>query len=174
MSRVEVKLDNVAKILADIKKLTSAKVLVGVPADKSGRKDGGVNNAALAYVHNFGSPAQNIPAREFMAPGIKAAQPQIVKSLGKAATAALERKTGQIPVQLASAGLVAQNAIRGVITADISPELTEQTLKARARRKGLNKGAKAALATGIQAGNVTPLVDTGQLRKSITYVVRDK
>jgi hypothetical protein len=70
-----------------------------------------------------------------------------------------------------------QNAVRTKITDGPFAPLADSTLRARARRG--RKGAVAELKSRAQGNapnnaNAKPLIDTGQLRKSITYVVRKK
>lgn len=186
--------DDVVKVMRNIKALTGLDVLVGVPSDKADRQDDTpINNAALAYIHTFGAtikvperestvgrrngrfasakkattttthtvPAHEIviPPRPFLEPGIKAAEPRTVPQLKKAAQAALSNDMGGATRHLNIAGLNAQNEVRGVINDGLSPALAESTLRKR-RARGR---------TGDK-----PLEDTGELRNSITYVVRKK
>lgn len=146
-----------------VEELTKSQVLVGVPREdttrKSNEKKGPMNNATLAYIHDKGSPAANIPARPFMVPGIKAVQPRVAQVLKTGAQAVLQGAPSGMPNALHKAGLIAQASIRGKINEGIPPPLAPSTLAAR-RRRG-RKGEK-------------PLVDTGQLRNSINYVIRTK
>ena len=149
--------DKFAKITEGLRSMNSD-VLVGVPAEKGQRRDGeGMTNAALAYVHDNGSAAANIPARPFMVPGIQDARDPIVASLRAGAVQALKGKPAAVERALHIAGLRAQSSIRAKINSGIEPELADSTLEAR-RARGR---------TGTK-----PLIDTGQLRNSINYVVR--
>jgi hypothetical protein len=143
-------------------KLASNEVLVGVPREDAARQSeetGPINNATLAYLHENGAPASNTPARPFMAPGIAAVKPRIIKEFEKAAKSAILADDSAIDRGLNRAGLIAQSSIRSVINSGPPPSLAEGTLAAR-RRRGR---------TGT-----TPLIDTGQLRNSINYVLRKK
>lgn len=153
--------DKFSKVVKGMSALNSD-VLVGVPNDKTERKEAdseGMNNATLAYIHDNGSPAANIPARPFMRPGIEEARDKIVSALRTGAKQALQGKEQGVERALNIAGLTAQSSIRGTINEGIGPELADSTLAAR-RARG-RKGTK-------------PLVDTGQLRNAINYVVRKK
>lgn len=157
------KRDGLPELLRNLKRLEMKTVLVGVPADESERKEVSqdeMNNATLLYIHEHGSPLNNIPARPSLDPGIKNGKDRIIKYFRKAAEDMLisgdQRKVDQ---SLHSAGMVAQNSIRAVINSGVPPELAESTLAAR-RRRGR---------TGTK-----PLIDTGQLRNSITYVLEEK
>jgi len=155
-------LNNFPTLRASLKNLRSD-VLVGVPSDKSVRKveESGspMNNATIAYIQDNGSPAANIPARPFMQPGIKAVKPKIATSLQHGARGALQGDKDAVEKGLNVAGLAAQASIRSMINEGIPPPLSSLTIASR----------KARGRTGTK-----PLVDTGQLRNSINYVVRKK
>lgn len=158
-SRVSLKVDNLPKIVKAIKALAQKEVLVGVPAEDTERSKPGITNAALAYIHDTGSPAANIPARPFMKPGIQQVKGQIEDKLKQVGQAALDNKPQSVEQGLEQIGLIAQNGIRAKITSGPFVPLAPGTLRSR-RARG-REGTR-------------PLIDTGQLRNSITYVVADK
>jgi hypothetical protein len=160
MIRVEKIIDNKAKIGKAFRALTGLDVLVGVPAAEAPR-DGSVpiNNATLAYIHENGSPAANIPARPFLVPGIRKGTPLFLSYLRQAAEAALEGNPGRMRRSLEAAGQIARDAVKREINSNVPPPLSEKTLAARRRR-------------GVTRTNT--LIDTGQLRNSINYVVRPR
>jgi len=163
--------DTVPKLMAALSALEGRDVLVGVPAADTQRtvplfgkvqgpqKEDGITNAALAYIHNTGSPANNIPARPFMEPGIMAAEDKITKALANTGRAVLDGDLAAMDKGLNSVGIVASSAIKNKITSGPFEPLKKSTLSAR-RRRGR---------TGTR-----PLVDTAQLRNSINYVVRER
>lgn len=153
--------DNSKVLDAAIKALTSREVLVGVPDTKAGRrkKKEPINNAALAYIHDKGSPSQNIPPRPFMGPGVQAAKVSITKRMENTGKAALRGDKAAVEKGLNAVGLVAVSGIRGKITSGPFTPLKPATIAARKRRGR----------TGDK-----PLIDTGQLRNSISYVIRNK
>lgn len=155
------KYDGLGDLLKNLKKLQKQEVLIGVPSDHTNRKDEDevLNNASLAYIHEHGSPVNNLPARPFLGPGIKNAKDKIAKRLGKAAEFALSKDKERMTQQLGLAGLIAQNAARAKINSGVEPALAPSTIKARQARG--------------RTGTV-PLIDTGQLRNLIVYVVKDK
>jgi hypothetical protein len=153
---IKVVVDNLPKVVDAIYAITDSELLVGVPAEKGTRTDK-INNAALAYIHENGSPAANIPARPFMAPGIKNAEKQIIGLLVDGARKALDGNKAAVMAGFHRAGLIAVNSIRKKITDGPFAPLSPRTLAAR-KRKGF-KGTK-------------PLIVTGQLRRSINYVIR--
>jgi len=178
--RLKITKDNVAAVLKGINSLVANQVLVGIPSTEAERDDeesGPINNAPLGYIHDNGSPANNIPARPFLREGINDAKDRILKELNKGAQAALDGKSKQADQALKAAGMAAQNAVRARINSGAFEPLSDATLKARARRG--RKGAMLELesrAAGNAPGNANakPLIDTGQLRNSITYVIRKK
>jgi hypothetical protein len=155
---LEIVTDNMPKLAKGLKQLAGTSVEVGVPAAKGTRKGAGgteeINNAALAYIHDNGSPAMNIPARPFMQPGINDGKAEITRRMAQAGDAALD---GRDPLPALNAvGLVAQNHIRARINDNTPPPLQPATIAARKRR-------------GITTTRT--LVVTGKLRNSISYVV---
>lgn len=155
--------DNVAAVLAAIQGLVSRQVLVGIPSAKAERQNDEpgepINNAQLGYIHEFGSPQANIPARPFLLPGVEMVEDKVADRLQKAAKAAIKGDSNKVEAELHAAGLAAQAGARFQLNSGEHEALAPSTVAAR-RRRGR---------TGDK-----PLVDTGQLRNSITYVVRDK
>jgi hypothetical protein len=160
--------DNVSRLLRGVQALTEQQVLVGVPESTTTRppKDDvkqKMTNATLAYIHNYGSPAANIPARPFMEPGIKDARDPISTRMQAAGDAALAGDPGLVRRNLEAAGLEAQNSIRRKITTGPFAPLAPGTVRGRKRRHKSRSNA-----------DPRPLIDTGDMRKSISYVVRRK
>jgi|WetSurMetagenome_2_1015567.scaffolds.fasta_scaffold218219_3 phage gpG-like protein len=151
--------NNLGKLNKSFTKLADLELLVGVPKEHDARKEEGMNNATLAYIHDNGSPANNIPARPFMKPGIQAVRSKLNARMKLAAQHALAGTEGSGERDLHIAGLLVQSSIRNTINEGIQPALEDGTIAARKRRG--RSGTK-------------PLVDTGQLRNSITYVVKRK
>lgn len=169
-------------LVRKLKVLANGRVLVGVPADKAERKDDedgeGMNNATLAYIHEFGSPAANIPARPFLSEGIKDAREKISKRMSKVAQKALQASsTINIDSELQAVGLTAQGAVQEKINSGEFEPLSDATLRARAAKYKSRTAERDELASRA-AGNapstnsVKPLIDTGQLRNAINYVVK--
>ena len=178
MKRLTIKTDKMDALMKGLKALKSKDVLVGVPADKTTRSDDtAMNNATIAYINDQGSPIHNIPARPFMRPGIKSVQDKITARFKRAALAALDGRRSGVEEELMAAGLVAQNGIKDIITAGNFEPLALSTVRARAKR-----GSAGALAeiqsrdagNAPNSENTRPLIDTGQLRNSISFVIRGK
>lgn len=161
---VTVKIDHVKAVLASIRSLTANQVLVGVPSTTAEREPDPddpqpLTNAEIGYIQENGAPEANIPARPFLKPGVTEAVPDIAARYEKGARAVLDGRMASIDQVHAHVGLIAQNAVRRKITDGPFAPLKESTLaKRRARGR-----------TGEK-----PLIDTGALRNSLTYVIRPK
>lgn len=151
--------DRTKELRRAIAALAGQQVLVGIPATTAGRDDAAMDNATLGYIHETGAPSANIPARPFLRPGVKAAMPKITPRLRRAALAALSGKTDAVLRELNAVGLIAQSSVRAKLTDGPFQPLAASTLRER-RRRGF-AGTK-------------PLIVTGQLRRSITYVIRKR
>lgn len=154
--------DNLADVVKAIHQLTGTDLLVGIPQANTERRNDdntSITNAEIGYLMETGSPAMNLPARPFLVPGVQSVEKQVAKQLQKGAVAALDGSKDDVEKAFIAAGLVAQNGVRREINDGTFAPLAEATLAAR-RRRGR---------TGTK-----PLIDTGQLRNSITYALRKK
>lgn len=166
--------------------LADAEVLVGYPEDGEAREDSKEpTNAQLAYIHDNGAPEANIPARPFMVPGVESAREKIIGKLDQTMKAVLKGGGAEKAVQgLGQAGFEAMVGIKRTINEGVPPPLSDRTLRARMKKgrkdgAGARKGAAQELDRRWdgQAPSVEfakPLVDTGQLRNAVTYVVGSK
>lgn len=162
--------------------LTKKDVLVGVPADTSGRQSGdGLNNAELSYIHEFGTEDGRIPPRPHLVPGIRNAKDDIAEVLKEAAAGVLAGNPSAVEAGLNKAGLLGQNAVRATFTDNDWPPLAESTLNAKPLKKNDlgdvltdKKGRPVREKSRAEQGKTNPLLDTGQLRKAHTYVIRNK
>lgn len=183
-SRFVVK-DHTQDVLASLEELAASRVLVGIPEEKAPREDeedgGPINNAALGYIHENGSPSQNIPARPWLIPGADLAKPKVAKYLSKAAVGALEGDRGKMMSGLHSAGITARDEVMHYLNTADFPPLADSTLRARAQRSGSAVAAAARRELASRAmgnppgiGEARPLIETGQMRDAITYVITDE
>jgi hypothetical protein len=177
---VQVTVDKLAQVLASMSELVKKEVLVGIPDSAPERREedkSPLSNAQIGYIQEFGSPAANIPARPFLIPGVENAQSDVVDEFRAGAKAALNGNAGQVEKSLVRAGIQAQNSVRAKIQDGPFEPLKAATLRARARRG--RKGAQAELDSRAAGNapdnsNAKPLLDTGQLRNSVTFVIRKK
>lgn len=161
--------------------LTSQDVFIGVPEDKASREaagDSGVSNALLAYVHEFGVPERGLPPRPSLLPGIDDIQKDAVEILKDAARQALIGNAAAVNTALNKIGILGQNAVRARFVSNEWPPLADSTLDARKKiGERTGKSGRTVATYGKsrrERGAVNPLIDTGQLRKAYTYVVRKK
>jgi len=151
--------DNTKSLLDAIKHLSSDRVFVGIPQEKSARKDPDINNATIALIQSNGSPANNIPPRPFLIPGVKKAESKNLAILKKYAKLALSEKDAANK-GLNSVGLNTQSAVKSYIKNSSNFEQLSQSTIQRRQEKGF-KGTK-------------PLIRTAQLLNNVSYVIRRK
>ena len=141
--------------------ISKQEVYVGIPEEKNSERGKHTTNADLLSYHTNGSPVNNIPPRPVLEPAIEANREKISGMLGKAANLALDGKVEEANVQLEKTGIAGQNMARAWFTDPRNnwPENAPSTYKRK-----LKKGSTTP----------RPLIDTGEMRNSITYVVRRK
>jgi hypothetical protein len=128
-------------------------VLVGIPARNKSRRGGGINNAELLFIFSNGSPVRNIPPRPVIEPAIKANRQYINVELEKASVAALNDDPEGVMQSLNRAGMVAANAAKQWFF------------------DGRNGWAPNTPETIRAKGSSQPGIDTGAMRRAITYVL---
>ncbi len=159
---------NFDSLLKTLKYTQDNYILVGIPQKSSSReklkastKSNKVTNAELMYIHTNGSPANNIPARPVIEPAIEDNKEQIAKYLHKAFEAMCEGNEDVADRELHKAGTKAYKACRAWF---VNP------------KNGWKPNSPAVIAAKLKKGSTDPkpLIDTGDLRKSITYVLVKK
>ncbi|CNE11454.1 hypothetical protein [Yersinia kristensenii] len=158
-SGLKVRVDKANDVLAAFKAIGRKDVLIGIPEEKSEREDIPFGNAGIGYLNEYGSPAQNIPPRPHLQLGVSSVQDETTQKMKQAAQAVLAGNQAAADRALEQAGTIASNAVKRYITITGFTPLAENTISARLRRG--------------RTGN-KPLIDTGQYRRAITHVVRDK
>ena len=127
---------------------------VGVPEGKMHSDDGeSLSMSALANIHEYGSPSRNIVARPFLVPALEKNQAKYAKFLASQVIPLIRGKT-TIDRILGQLGMVAQADVQAYMVSGHFVPLYYTTIK----RKGSSK----------------PLIDTGQLRQSITYSIEGR
>jgi hypothetical protein len=181
-ANVRITADQTAQLGRILEQLTKAKVYVGVP--EGAERSDEITNAELLYIQthgvraksmreemnpriesgemaysqayelyiqSHGSPLWYIPPRPVVEPAIEKNMPKLAKQMQKAAVAALDGN--DIAPELHRAGMMGQNYVRGYFT------------------DPANGWPANAPATVEAKGSDRPLIDTGELRKAITYAV---
>ncbi len=170
-------------------------LLVGVPSDNTARNSNdNITNSELVYIHTYGvdkksvrkrilqlqrqgynfksarrtaqrlyegkygSPAYRIPPRPIIEPAIEANSEKIQEKIDKAVDNFLNFDFVQGEKNLKKAGMFAQNKVRAWFTDEKNgwPPNSPSTIAAKSHGNSIKD---------------KPLIDTGEMRKSITYVV---
>jgi len=192
---VRITVDSAEELRKAINILTSRVVMVGIPGDTK-RTDGGPNNALLGYIHEFGSPAKNIPARPWLNPPIIHLGDEIAKMLIKSAQLVLANKDGEALKVLHALGARARDAVKNNMAAGGDPPFTPiaaATVAARLSRtragarqlaklsgmdlKDWGAGTTQRTRRGgrvVEERNAPPLRDTLDMFRAINYAIRQK
>lgn len=188
MVTIQTLTDKTDAILRAIQSLEEASVLVGIPEKTAKRSDGSITNAQLAYIQTHGvrkkamrqemegqmntgmpysrafemyvqahgSPLWHIPPRPIIEPAIESVQDQVAEKLKRVAQLAMDGSSGESNTELKALGIFVQNVVREWFA------------------NPANKWAPNAPSTIAKKGSDKPLIDTGALRRSITYVIGGK
>ena len=169
------------QLARNLAKAVKTEVLVGIPRSTAARAGETITNADIAYIQEHGSPSHNIPPRPFMEPGIQRALDNVRLIMGDGAGAVAEGVS--LRPYAEKVGMICQSSIRAVFTDNDWKPLSPRTIMARARRtvkkrKGYEDKSERQQQTMLakelerRAGD-RPLIDTGALRQSITYIVTE-
>lgn len=167
-SGLRVTADNLKRVAEAVAFLSKNHVLVGVPDEKAGRREGEITNAALAYIHENGAPEVNIPARPFLRPAINAGHAELRGLLKKAGEFALAGNLGATERQLHRVGIKARDMVKAKLRAGPFEPLKPATIAARRRRSAGSRYRRKAKS----AEDVKPLIDTAQMLNAVNYVIR--
>lgn len=175
------------EVKASFRTLENMVVLVGIPEAETVRpqkKGDPVTNAGLMYIHTHGSQLKKIPARSVIEPSIEANHEELEQGLFIVASDILDGKKEQARVALEKVGTLGANGAKKWFT-DPRNGWVQNSPRTIARKLGTLRGKKLRNAmkilhsvdefmplvgtTALDEIN-TPLIDTGELRRSITYV----
>ncbi|MCL6466957.1 MAG: hypothetical protein I4O48_01360, partial [Ralstonia sp.] len=141
----KITIDKLGDVIKAISGLANKDVLVGIPDSAPERTDTPITNAQIGYVMETGSPANNIPARPFLVPGIASVQDEVAARLRKGALSALDGSQTGVDTALKQAGMVGQNAVKQKITdgpfAPLSPRTVAERRRGR-KTQSMRKSAK--------------------------------
>lgn len=177
-----------AGLVKRLQGLQKRQIQVGIPQQTSSRKEEGINNAELLYIHthgtrrkamqkemqegmdrglkyseafslyiqSHGSPLWHSPPRPVLEPAIKANKEKIALQFSKIIKATADGNADAMERAITSTGMTAQNACRAWFKDPRNgwPRNDPKTVKLK--------------------GSDKPLVDSGELRDSIVYVVREE
>jgi hypothetical protein len=136
----------------EVARMADHHVLVGVQgAEAAANYQGtGLTIAQIGSVHEFGRPAINIPERSFIRAGIDEHRERILNRCTRMAAGIM----GRVITVEQALGLLGEYTV-GLLKARIARGIEPPNRPSTIRRKGSSK----------------PLIDTGQLRNSITYAI---
>lgn len=158
---IKLRIKNFVNYSKAMKFMKENSVYVGIPQEETTRDEDGITNAELLFIHTNGSPKNNIPARPVIEPAIKNDQERLTSMMKKASRLALEGDKQEAIRQLKLVGMRGQNISRAWF---VNPDNGWAPNSPGVYRRKLAKGST----------DPKPLIDTGELRKSITYVVETK
>lgn len=173
------------EIIKSLKDLASKTVCVGIPEEENVQRDDGITNAQLLHVHThgvrdkemrkamqkdldkgtpyskahdmyineYGSPLHQVPPRPVLLPSLEYNKEDIAELMRDAVLGVLDGKDAN--QELSKVGMQGQNIARDWFT---NPN---------------NDWTPNAPSTVDAKGSENPLINSGQLRKSITYVIKD-
>jgi len=166
------------ELLEKIQRIAEIGIYVGIPEDNSPRKKGQINNAALLYLHTNGSELRNLPARPLIEPALKANDAKIAEDLAEISRRLL---AGNYQSALSMMKITGQDAVNMIMDwfedpangwEPNQPSTVKAKIRKRFKSKKKRKEAYEEYEAGVPVDQV--LVDTGQMRKAITYVLGDK
>jgi hypothetical protein len=140
----ERKSDYLAKAL---NALGSKELVIGIPAEKNERSgDSPIGNAAIGYIHEFGSAAQNIPARPHLREGILD-QKEVIKGHleGLARNVlvsgiALRGNVGSMVNRyFHEIGRIARDSVKNKIQEGLEPQIQPESLLGRVTARSLRR-----------------------------------
>lgn len=141
-------------LLERFRDIGKPKVYIGVPASKNSiHKDSKINMATLFALHVYGVPTRGIPQRDPLRPPLIANAQRYTDLLAIGLKNALSDGTDP-KIVYEKIGIVATNDVKDYFITGNFKALSEKTIKAK--------------------GSSKPLLDTGELRNSISYEVRQK
>lgn len=153
--------NNMSKILESMQFIRDHDVYVGIQQKDTSREDDDVTNAELLFIHTNGSPVNNIPPRPVIEPAIRSDRKRLSSMMKQAAKYALDGMKSEALMQLELVGTRGRDiSKRWFVNPDNNWPPNSEAVQERKRRKG--------------ATNPRPLIDTGELRNSISYFVRTK
>lgn len=128
-------------------------VKVGVLGNEASRESEGVNNAELGMIHEFGSLSKNIPPRSFLRMPLETKKNDLGE-VGSSKIFSTAIANGDIELALQLIGIKGEEIVNEAFTSS-----------------GFGQWAPNAPTTVREKGSSRPLINTGQLRRSITSEV---
>jgi hypothetical protein len=144
------------KIIENMASFDGKAVAVGIQGPEAGaieHEESDLSNVELGVIHEFGAPAVGIPERSFIRAPFDASVRELTALMGKAARVVYDVRTASEDRVLGLVGEKVVSIFQNAMNRGIPPELKPATVA----RKGSSK----------------PLIDTAQLKQSITWKIVD-
>lgn len=122
---------------------------------KAGKKEAAMTNAELGRIHEYGSISKNIPARSFLRVPLWLKFPGIIKKIGQQVIDGLTKSN--IERTYKHMGIMAEKIVQNAFAT-----------------RGFGRWPENSPRTIMRKKSDSPLIDTAQLRKSITSQVVSK
>lgn len=122
---------------------------------KAGKKKATLTNAEVGFIHEMGSPAHHIPQRSFLRMPLTMKSNEIIRDAELGRTFK-ETVDGNEKAMLERLGIA---CVKWIELAFAS--------------RGFGQWLPDSLITALKKGSSEPLIDTAQLRRSITYAVEE-
>lgn len=162
----------IANIIKGFDWIRHTEVLVGIPQEKSSRPKGKLTNAEIMYILTNGSPVNHLPPRPVIEPAINEEETfgRICDQLKEGMRSALWGNIPKAQKYYEKAGMIGMRASQDYITSGSLAPNAPITINGGWMRNHVT--GEPIYIKGKHSSQ--PLIDTGNLRKSITYVVRKK
>ncbi len=175
MSGVSVKIKVDDKKWREVKKAlinTRSRVKVGILADSSHTSETGddIGMLELTAIHEFGSPAANIPERSFIRSTLANKRPEINQVIETVVGGALKQVLASEDASGDEIEAASKQAL-GKLGAKVAA-MIKRTIRDRETTGPEDQALQQA--TIDAKGSTLPLVDTGQLIAAITWAVVDE
>lgn len=137
-----------------MKRIKASQIKVGLPKSTSAKmhKDSDLSIAAIGAIHEFGSSDGKIPERSFIRTTIQAKRKDI-KKLFHTETKKVIAGTQSVDKMMGKIGVLTSGAIQKTIVDLTDPANAPSTVSAK--------------------GSSNPLIDSGQMRQSVTWELVD-
>lgn len=150
-------MDIFGDLVKSLDKIVHRRILVGIPMDQTpGINNGHITNAEKLWKNSVGSPLEKIPSRKVLEPAIEDKLDEIGATLQSGILAGLVLGGEKMDEAYVRAGLMAQQACVNWFD---NPK---------------NGWKPNAPLTIERKGSDSPLIDTGEMRKAITFIIEDK
>lgn len=153
------------KRLMELVRGPSPSVTVGIQGEDAGKvtdENGEITMVVLGGVHEFGREDGTIPSRSFIRSTVDA-NAEKYRALRKRLAGLVIAGKLDPKRALALLGEKVKSDIQGAMEAGLKPDLAESTKRARIQGEAEADGSRV----------FKPLIDTGDLKRSISYQVRD-